>query len=93
MLTALIEAWHRDNGRLFGRKRRSRQREIYNALLAVGGEATTGTLLAICDDIEPHVAVFDHADLRADSCLSVTGKGNHLRLASLRRRLAERSAK
>lgn len=58
-LTALVTAWHRDNPTLNGKARQRRQRELWDALAATGGEHDTGELLALCDDVEPFVVVFD----------------------------------
>ena len=54
-----IRAWHRDRRDVFGPDRTARQRELYDALAAVGGERHLGDLLAVCDDVEPLVVIFD----------------------------------
>ena len=79
----LVRAWHADNPELGGEERAARQRELWAALAAVGGEHATGELLALCDDVEPFVAVFS-ARARPTQTDHPRHSGNARRVAALR---------
>lgn len=84
-LDNLVIGWWRDNAKLHGAEREARHRELYDALAAVGGEHATATLLAICDDVLPYVAVFDTAGPgRRNDPTWLLAVGNPPRVASLR---------
>ena len=92
----LVRSWHADNPELGGEERAARQRELWEVLAAVGGEHATGELLALCDDLEPHVAVFS-SRARPTQTDHPRNGGNARRIAGLRalnaRRFPRRAGK